>query len=78
MNIFKGNTRLIGENFVGCPALSKQVDNKLDSKASAFDNGFADKYIRVNPDIRLPVRRVTLSALFLVCDRFYPINQRLL
>ncbi len=43
MDIFKGGAGVVAEDFVGAPALGKEVNNEFNGEVSAFDDGLANE-----------------------------------
>lgn len=50
---FEANARIVPKNFIGTPALSKEINDELNRKTSGSDNGFTDRDIWVESDARL-------------------------
>lgn len=42
LNILKANTRIVAKDFISTPALGEEIDDELNTKASASNNGFTD------------------------------------
>ena len=57
LDIFKADTGIIAKDFVGTPALGKEINDEFNSEASTSNNGFTNQDIWVEGDASLLIHK---------------------
>jgi hypothetical protein len=59
LDIFKADAGIIAKDFIGAPALGKEVDDEFNSKASTSDDGLTNQDIWIEGDASLLIHKQT-------------------